>query len=312
MNTSTTASDMSDWTKLSQCPCCNNADIQFHSAGHDFHYRNEGLFSTDRCQNCGLIFMNPMPGVPQLARFYGTDYYSFQPPAYEPVFKTRLRRLLGLERHTHIPVFSKPGVMVDIGCGAGHYLLRMRAKGWQVFGSELSNQAAQTGQTNGLDIRAGQLFEAGFSDAMFDFVRSNHSFEHMPNPGEVLNEMHRIMKPDGKLFIGIPNVAGFWARLFGVYWWNLGLPVHVHNYTPTAAQILLERHGFRVERIIHNSEWSGLLGSLQIYLNRNDHTRTPEGRVVRNKLLRLPAFWLSKVLDFFGQGDCIEIICVKS
>ena len=39
----------------------------------------------------------------------------------------------------------------------------------------------------------------------FDYVRSYHSFEHMSNPRETLADIHRILKPDGKLMIGVPT-----------------------------------------------------------------------------------------------------------
>lgn len=301
-----------DAIEYTRCPVCNSERISRHMVANDFQYAIEGDYRTDRCHSCSLVFMNPMPTVAELKRFYPEDYYSFEPPSLPSGPRYWLRRLLGMQKKTFVPPFPRPGTMLDIGCGAGQYLIEMRSKGWTVHGSELSNQATAAGQRAGLDIRAGELTAAGFDTAMFDFVRSNHSFEHIPNSASVLREIHRILKPDGKLFLGLPNVAGAWARLFGRYWWNFGVPVHTYNFSPRSIRVLLEANGFTVERIRYYSDYSGLAGSAQIYLNRNLRPRRSTGRLLSNWVLRVPVHYLCRLLDLLHLGDCIEVIAVKT
>ncbi len=296
---------------LSKCPACLSSNISQHKIAEDFHYGNEGIFNSDRCLACETVFMNPMPSVDDLVGLYPNDYYSYQPPT-SPSFKKRLSNLiLQHPRKTHLPRFPQPGVMLDVGCGAGHYLFEMRKIGWTVYGSELSKAAADAGAQAGLDIRSGELTEANFESSMFDFVRSNHSLEHIPNPDIILKEMRRILKEDGKLFIGVPNVGGFFARMFGKYWWNYGLPVHVINYTPKGLRSILERNGFRVSSTFYNSDYSGLTGSAQILINSRSGTNRSSGKIYDNKALRVVANITAKAFDLIQQGDCIEIIAVK-
>lgn len=297
---------------LDRCPACLSPAIAPHLVSVDYHYGIEGNFGTSRCSACGSVFMNPMPSVADLGVLYPDDYYSYQPPQPEGRVRRFLRYALRYPRVTHVPSFPRPGVMLDVGCGAGHYLLEMRGKGWTVYGAELSRAAAEAGRSVGLDIRGGELSQAGFAPASFDFVRSNHSFEHIPNPDEVLAEMRSLLKDDGKLFVGIPNIGGLWARTFGKYWWNFGLPVHTINYTEKGITTMLERNGFRVERILHNSDYSGFMGSWQIKANAQAGIRAPTGRIFSNKVLRLPMHYVSKLLDQFRQGDCIEVIASKA
>lgn len=296
---------------LDKCPACLNDSIEPYVVSVDYHYDIEGQFSTSRCTVCGTAFMNPMPTAADLAKLYPDDYYSYQTPTLEGPFKVFMRKFMRYPRVYTVPKFSKPGRMLDVGCGAGHYLLEMRRQGWSVVGAELSKGAAAAGQRAGLDIRGGELPEANFEPQSFDFVRSNHSFEHVFNPDEILQEMRRILKDDGKLFVGIPNFDGLWARLFGVYWWNFGLPVHTFNYTQKGIKNLLERNGFKVERIVHNSDYSGLIGSLQIYLNAKNGLNKSTGSLFFNHLVRLPAHYVSRLMDFLRQGDCIEVIASK-
>lgn len=300
-----------DARSLSACPICKSTDLQFYVVGRDRHYGIEGHFSTDKCANCGLVFLNPMPSTDDLAHLYPKNYYSYD----IPVVPSRLSRLfkcaLGLSRQTALPYFKVPGVMLDVGCGAGVHLMEMKTRGWKVYGLELSEEAATVGRSAGLDIRCGELMGASFDSEMFDFIRLNHSFEHMTNPDEVLQEIGRLLKKDGKLFIGVPNIGGLMPRIFGVYWWHLCIPVHTFNYNPANLRTLLERHGFVVNRTRYYSDYGGLLGSLQIYLNRNTTPGNSNGPLLRNWLFKLFAHYVSRLFDAVRLGDCIELVCSR-
>lgn len=298
--------------KLDRCPACCSKDIEPFVVSGDYHYGIDGDFETSRCRGCGTAFMNPMPSVEDLATLYPDDYYSYQTPAEETTLRRTLRTILRYPRVYTVPPFKKPGTMLDVGCGAGHYLLEMRRKGWKVFGAELSKGAAEAGKRAGLDIRSGELMKAGFQDKAFDFVRSNHSFEHIPNPDPVLQEMKRILKDDGYLFIGIPNLGSAWGRIFGRYWWNFGLPVHTMNYTESGIIEILKRNGFSVKKVHHNSDWSGFTGSVQIAMNARRGERRSDGKFIENRVIRMPFHYLSKLMDVFHKGDCIEVIAQKA
>ncbi len=304
--------EMSDAVRLHHCPACLAANIMPHVVAEDYHYGNEGHFSTDRCESCETVFMNPMPSAADLAKLYPDEYYSFQIPTRESPARRMIRKILRYPRVYAMPDFKEPGTMLDVGCGAGHYLLEMKYQGWDVHGAELSQGAAAAGRKAGIDIRGGELMHSGFAPQSFDFVRSNHSFEHIPNPDQVLQEMRLLLKDDGKLFIGVPNIVGLWPKIFGQYWWNFGLPVHTFNYSPKGLGAALDRNGFRVVRVVYNSDYSGLVGSMQIKANARRGVKRSDGSLMSNVLIRFPAHYLSKFMDLFRLGDCIEVIAVKA
>jgi SAM-dependent methyltransferase len=304
---------------LEACPVCDGRDVRPYLRARDAHNQIPGEFSTSRCGSCGLVFMNPMPSVAELAALYPSGYYSYVTPDKAVGFRRALAaarnlaiKLLGFERRTLVPKFVRPGVMLDVGCGAGLYLLQMRKRGWRVHGSELSAAAAEEGRRQGLDIRGGELTEAGFEAETFDFVRLNHSFEHMPDPVPVLREIRRILKADGKLFVGVPNLASAAAKVFGRYWWNFGVPLHTYNYSAHNLSLLLERHGFTVVRLRYYSHYTAILGSLQILANRKRRPGIDTGPILNSWMLRLLTQPLARTLDLFHLGDCIELICTQS
>lgn len=293
--------------ELSRCPACDASEFEAFVDGKDFHYGNEGTFHMDRCAGCGLWIQRPMPDREALAGFYPQDYYSFQ-SAQDGCWRRRVRRFFGLERHTYLPDVPLPRRLLDVGCGAGHYILDLRRRGWDVSGIEPSSSAARAAQAAGLDVICGDIRSAKLQPSSFDVVRFNHSFEHVPDPVESLESVRGVLKREGYLFIGVPNTAGLWARIFREWWWYLGLPVHTFGFNPHNLRLLLERSGFEVVQVRYNAEFAGLLGSMQIWLNRNKQHRTSTGAVLGSWLLRLPALWLCRTLDLLRLGDCIEVI----
>lgn len=251
-----------------------------------------------------------------LASAYPADYYAYNVPflspkshRYSKKVKKLLRELLFFHPGaTKDPPLGQPGRILDVGSGNGFFLVPMRQKGWEVHGVEPDINAAERGRQEGLDIFAGQISEAHYPSQYFDYIRSNHSFEHIWNPREVLREMRRIIKPTGLLFIGVPNVKGLMARLFGPYWWYLGAPVHTFGYNPETLRKLLIQEGFKIVKMSFNSTYAGIFGSLQIYLNRNNGRISEIGHVIHNPALMVFGHWAARFTDLLRIGDCIEII----
>ncbi|HMH16103.1 MAG TPA: class I SAM-dependent methyltransferase [Edaphobacter sp.] len=257
------------------------------------------------------MHLDPIPTVTELAGFYSQDYYAYQPVRKDSRLKTFAKKLLRTKIKTHDPVFPRSGEFLDIGCGSGEYLHKMLAEGWSVRGVEPSTFGAAEGRQSGLDIFNGTLHEAQFAANSFDYIRSNHSFEHVPNPVEMLDEIYRILKPGGKLFIGIPNAGSIPHRIFSKYWWYLGAPVHTYSYTVPTISAIVQRSGFAIDRIYYNSNFVSLLGSLQIYANRHNGKKSSEGWLIKNPILMLGANMMMRVIDSIRQGDAIEIIARK-
>lgn len=292
---------------LTRCPLCEATDIREIYVTSDRHYGIPGLHRVVKCASCSLIFLNPLYSDEKLASFYPDDYYAYQERADNSPHKEILKSWLGYRTGTKDPSFARPGTMLDLGCGSGWFLEKMRARGWIAQGVEINKPAARLGRARGLDIFCGTLQEAKFPSEHFDYVRSNHSFEHMSCPHETLDEIYRILKPHGKLLVGVPNTKSVSAVLFAEHWWYLTVPVHVFNYSVENLSRLLTNHNFRVEEVNFNSDYHGLIGSLQIWLNRGGQKKSAEGLVFNNHLLRLVCQWSANVIDLWGRGDCVEL-----
>jgi SAM-dependent methyltransferase len=299
--------------KLENCPLCGSDKHELLYITRDRHYGISGIYQIVQCTGCSLIFLNPMYTDAELSPLYPQDYYAYQDDNFHrPRWKEIIKAILNFRIHTRDPKFEKPGKMLDVGCGTGWFMFEMRKQGWDVHGVEISAAAADVGRkAAGLNIFSGTLEEAKFPDDSFDYIRSNHSFEHISNPGPTLDEIHRILKPGGKLMIGVPNVTGLNARIFKKYWWYLGAPVHTFNYSVKTLSEMLKKHRFAVQKVTYNSDFSGILGSAQIWTNRNNGRKSTEGVLMGNPVLMVGCQWLSKFIDLLQQGDAIELTSGK-
>jgi len=198
---------------------------------------------------------------------------------------------------------GRPRTLLDVGCGSGRFLARMRDLGWTVCGVEPDPEAAERARGLGLTVHTGTLSQAGFPSAAFDVVTLWEVIEHLPNPVEALVEVARVLRPDGLLVLSTPNVESLAARWFGAYWFNADVPRHVALYTPQALRRLLERAGFSTHRLDYLSSTSGWLGSIEYWLRYRRHVDLEGDRLRKHRWLQRLALPWVRVLDWMHLGD---------
>jgi SAM-dependent methyltransferase len=294
------------------CPVCGSDDTAPGFEARDPHYGNPGEWAERECRQCRSLFLDPVPTPAQIAGFYPEEeYYAYRPAAQKSRLSSALRRLVGFDTGTKEPAFDRPGRVLDFGCGAGDFLAGLQARGWECHGVELNPGAIGAARERGLDVRSAIDGPGGFEDDTFDYVRANHSLEHVVDPRHVLEQMYRVLKPGGTLFIGVPTRDGLPAKVFGRYWWYLGAPVHPVTFSTQGLVSLLRSIGFRPTRVGTNSDYGSVAGSLQIYLNRHSSRRSTEGLIFRFKPAVLLGHWTAQLLDPLGLGDKLEVVARK-
>ncbi|MBK7552820.1 MAG: class I SAM-dependent methyltransferase [Syntrophaceae bacterium] len=94
------------------------------------------------------------------------------------------------------PVFSdRPdNLLVDVGCGRGDFLVRMKALGWNVLGIEPDSIASGLARARGIAVFTGRLEEARLADGIVDQITLNHVLEHTDDPAGLLRECRRVLR----------------------------------------------------------------------------------------------------------------------
>lgn len=109
---------------------------------------------------------------------------------------------------------------LDIGAGTGTYSIWLGKKGLNVTAldqsTEMMKVAKDKAEKEGLNINRilGDAHNLPFSDNTFDLVISVTAIEFMDNPKRVLEEAMRVLKPNGKLVIGVLTKESPWGELY--------------------------------------------------------------------------------------------------
>jgi 2-polyprenyl-3-methyl-5-hydroxy-6-metoxy-1,4-benzoquinol methylase len=139
--------------------------------------------------------------------------------------------------------------LLDVGCGSGEFLLRMRARGWDVLGVEPDPVAAAAARRREIDVRDGMLADAAFADDTFDAIVLSHVIEHVHDPIALLRECDRVLRPGGMLVMMTPNLNSVGHRRFGADWRGLEPPRHLHVFSVGALASCVERVGLLVSDV---------------------------------------------------------------
>lgn len=110
---------------------------------------------------------------------------------------------LGLASHARI---------LDAPCGGNASLtLALQERGFDAIGADIdANAAVRLGKSF---VQANLDATLPWSDQTFDLVISTEGIEHLENHYSFLRELHRILKPGGKLVLTTPNITALRSRV---------------------------------------------------------------------------------------------------
>lgn len=145
-----------------------------------------------------------------------------------------------------------PGRLLEIGFGDGSFLARMKNHGWSVWGVDVSPAAVSLARERGIDAISVADPPYGFlPDGWFDLVVMRHTLEHVEDVEAVLDEVFRVLKPGGALFVSVPNAQGLEAALAGSDWFHSDHEHHRRSFTPDTLTAALAAAGLRSIRLKH-------------------------------------------------------------
>lgn len=112
------------------------------------------------------------------------------------------------------------GLVLDIGCGLGFETARLEKQNRYLFGIDYDfNSIKELNNQNFASIRAlaADCLKCPFKDSSFNWVVSSHIIEHFLNPALHLNEIKRILTPEGSAVIITPNKDADFENPFHLY-----------------------------------------------------------------------------------------------
>ncbi|MGQ9744834.1 MAG: class I SAM-dependent methyltransferase [Dissulfurimicrobium sp.] len=252
---------------LSSCYICGSKGSILHSRLKDLLYGVDGEWNLKICKNpeCGLVWLDPRPTEKEIVKVYA-KYYTHdlaedkgdREGVFQYLARKNIKFLYSIIKQAalikrgrkKIDVMYldniKPGRLLEIGCGNGDRLIKIRRLGWLVEGQEIDSMAVSTCLKKHPDLKVslGGLCDLSYPDDAFDAIIMNHVIEHLHDPASLLKECLRILKKGGVLVLATPNINSFGHKYFKSAWRGLEPPRHLYLFSVNTLKKLAEDAGF--------------------------------------------------------------------
>jgi ubiquinone/menaquinone biosynthesis C-methylase UbiE len=154
----------------------------------------------------------------------------------------------------HLVTIEGPVRVLDVGFGHGADLLNIRQidperevslYGIDAYGPSVEDGAGKGIQASLLDVETERL---PFDDQYFDIVVANQIIEHTKDIFWIFSEISRVVKPNGIVIVGVPNLAALHCRLL-LLWGDQPsciemLGAHVRGITKDAFERFITADGY--------------------------------------------------------------------
>ena len=135
---------------------------------------------------------------------------------------------------------NKESSIVDFGCGTGGFLSYLKKKKYNVVGIDNSKKARDKCLKKNLKTYK-SIYD--FKENI-DTITFWHSFEHISNPSEILDQIIKQSKNNLTIVIALPNHRSFDAKYYGSFWAAYDVPRHRFHYSAIGIKKLMKSHGF--------------------------------------------------------------------
>lgn len=292
---------------LLNCPVCNSKKLSQKPFGYNFNHKWLGA---NECGKCGVIFIHPQPTQEELKQLYSREYFEgdFRCGHAGSYFDDNtIDKLSDNSFIKKINQYKDNGKLLEIGCAGGIFLNTARKEGYEVYGVEYSNDAAELARNKfNLDVVTGELKEGMFQPEMFDIVFMGDVIEHLPDPMSTLKLINSILKINGMLVIVCPiQTNTIFSRLGFMLYEILKKkvtvdlpPYHLFEYRPKSLSWLFQSAGFKILKIEQSTIRPDKISLRGAFYHR-----------FFKKVFQYPNFIITKLFNNFG--DRIEVFAVK-
>lgn len=261
--------------RTSPAPACGRCGVPgqlVHGGLEDRILSAPGTWTTRECEACGHAWLDPQPHPDDLGQLYQGSYMTHAAAASDAALGRIEARYLAAAYGYDASAVARPrlwmravrplddlvggrvcwlpllraGRVLDVGCGSGAFLARMRALGWDVAGVEPDPAAAAAAKrVHGVDVEG---TVDGFAGRQFDAITMHHVIEHLPDPQADVTALAARLAPGGRLVIVTPNIRSAGRRLFGAHWVHWDPPRHLWMFSRPALNRVATSAGLVVER----------------------------------------------------------------
>lgn len=206
---------------LKSCPLCKDSNlVPFSMRIKSTHPH----ISRTKCQNCNIVFANPMAIDTELKNYYENYYDKGNYLINNEKDNTlrEIKKITTMSRAEFIKnykdkldyfSFSTDGrkKILDIGCGLGKNLIFPFKLDYEIQGTEYDPDAINFVKKNfpNAQFKLGSFSSADYQHNYFDYVVLYHVIEHVLDPDILIHQVCEVLRPGGLLILGTPNMNSF-------------------------------------------------------------------------------------------------------
>ena len=265
------------------CQVCGNGENNTEHEIAEMMFGIKEKFSYFQCCQCECLQILEIPE--DLGRYYPKNYYSFsQPPPEKKKETLKILIKRGRDKWMFFRLgsagkqslswliknkqkrcllmlnLSKQSRILDVGSGSGGYLQSLVDIGFEDLTGVDPFIAEDIKLSNGTKIIKGAL--SGIK-GQWDLITFNHSFEHMPEPLNILQSARSLLSDNGTCMLRVPIVSSFAWKYYGTHWVQIDAPRHLFLHSIESLRILGKQAGFSIEDIVYDSNAFQFWGSEQ-------------------------------------------------
>jgi len=230
----------SDFVERISCPLCEKIDygILFQKEGFDFV----------QCLQCDFIFVNPQLKPDAYFDVYKDKSYSDIIKGLVTSSNDYRKKRFGKERMDIVEEYTEgtQNRLLDIGCTTGFLLEAAFDRGWDAYGVEMNQYAAEVARQKGLKVENSPVEDVNYPDRYFDAITIFDVIEHVRTPLPILSKINKLLRPEGMVYIYTPNWNCAERLIMGKECHFIWGSNHLNYFTQTTLQAALEKTGFEV------------------------------------------------------------------
>lgn len=284
-----------------KCLICNSSSLENLEV-----YKHAYLV---KCKTCKFIFSKKKPSLKELIDHY--DGYS-RNDYLSPITIIRYNELLD-----KFEKFKKTKKLLDVGCGIGYFLEVATKRGWEVYGTEYTEDAINICKSKGINVQKGKLQPQNYQIEQFDVITSFEVIEHINNPIEEITNFYKILRKGGLVYLTTPNFNSISRYYLKSNYNIITYPEHLTYYTPKTIKHLfkklnfetlkIETTGFSVTRIKTSMGLSN-----QAFISKKSDDEILRRRIEKNFILKKSKIIVNLILSAFGKGNSLKGWFIKT